>query len=354
MVPLTAVPPPHAVSEPAVDASAPAPLARLLNRRTVLSLAVAALILALAVWRAPINWSDAWMRIRNARLGLYLAAIAVYYSSFLVRGWRWKLLLRNAGEQRPILPLVPIIVVSFFVNCVVPAKMGDIYRAYLARVRERVPVTRALGTIIAERLLDLVVLMTLLLIAGAIVFHDRAPLVLIPYLVAGVAVCAAGIGAIAVMRAGRGQRILRLLPEAVFHRYESFRMGTVESFRNLPLLVPLTAVVWAMESGRLALVVYALGDGASLGAAQLLLIALVAALLTTVPFLPGGLGLVEAGMVGVLVSVGGIGRSAALSIALLDRSISYGSVILVGALVFAIIHVRVPRAADEALSGASP
>ncbi len=336
-----------------MDASAPAPPARLLNRRTVLSLAAAALILALAVWRAPINWSDAWMRIRNARLGLYLAAIAVYYSSFLVRGWRWKLLLRNAREERPTLPLVPIIVVSFFVNCVVPAKMGDIYRAYLARVRERVPVTRALGTIIAERLLDLVVLMTLLLIAGAIVFHDRAPLVLIPYLVAGVALCAAGIGAIAVMRAGRGQRILRLLPEAVFHRYESFRMGTVESFRNLPLLVPLTAVVWAMESGRLALVVYALGDGASLGAAQLLLIALVAALLTTVPFLPGGLGLVEAGMVGVLVSVGGIGRSAALSIALLDRSISYGSVILVGALVFAVIHVRVPRAADEALPGAS-
>ena len=35
-------------------------------------------------------------------------------------------------------------------------------------------------------------------------------------------------------------------------------------------------------------------------------------------------------MVGVLVSVGGLGREAALSIALLDRSISYGSVVIVG------------------------
>jgi uncharacterized protein (TIRG00374 family) len=311
-------------------------------------------ILGVAVWRAPINWSDAWTRIRHANVGLYLAAVAVYYSSFLVRSWRWKLLLRNAGEDRPVLPLVPILMVSFFVNCVVPAKMGDLYRAYLARLRQRVPATRALGTIIAERLLDLVVLMSLLLTAGAIVFHDRAPAVLVPYVVAGVLVCAAGVGAIAVMRAGRGQRLLRLLPEAVFHRYESFRMGTVESFRNLPLLVPLTALIWGMESARLALVVYALGDGSSLGPAQLLLIALVAALLTTVPFLPGGLGLVEAGMVGVLVSVGGVGRSAALSIALLDRSISYGSVVAIGAIVFAVTHVRVPRTVDEALTGAAP
>jgi uncharacterized protein (TIRG00374 family) len=283
-----------------------------------------------------------------------VAAIAVYYASFLVRSWRWKLLLRNAGENRSTLSLLPILMVSFFVNCVVPAKMGDIYRAYLARVRQQVVAARALGTIIAERLLDLVVLMALLLVAGAIVFHDRAPAVLVPYLIAGVLVCAAGVGAIAVMRAGRGQRILRLLPEAVFHRYESFRMGTVNSFKNLTLLVPLTVLVWGMESGRLALVVYALGDGSSLGAAQLLLIALVAALLTTVPFLPGGLGLVEAGMVGVLVSVGGVGRSAALSIALLDRSISYGSVVAVGALVFAVLHVRVPRRADEVLTGAAP
>jgi len=320
----------------------------------MLSLLAAAIIVGVALWRAPINWADAWTRIRHAKIDLYVAAIAVYYASFLVRSWRWKLLLRNAGENRSTLSLLPILMVSFFVNCVVPAKMGDIYRAYLARVRQQVVAARALGTIIAERLLDLVVLMALLLVAGAIVFHDRAPAVLVPYLIAGVLVCAAGVGAIAVMRAGRGQRILRLLPEAVFHRYESFRMGTVNSFKNLTLLVPLTVLVWGMESGRLALVVYALGDGSSLGAAQLLLIALVAALLTTVPFLPGGLGLVEAGMVGVLVSVGGVGRSAALSIALLDRSISYGSVVAVGALVFAVLHVRVPRRADEVLTGAAP
>jgi uncharacterized protein (TIRG00374 family) len=328
------------------EESAPAFASRVLSPRTLASTAAALAIMVVAIVRAPIDWHLAFSEMRGANVELYLLALLAYYTTFMVRSMRWSVLLTNAGESRPAWTLLSTIITSFFVNCVVPAKMGDVYRAYLARLRERVPVPRALGTIIAERLLDLVVLMSLLLVAGAIVFHDRAPVVLIPYVVVGVAVCVAGVGAIAVMRAGRGQRFLRMLPEAVFHRYESFRMGTVESFRDLPVLVPLTAMVWAMESGRLALVVYALGDGASLGAAQLLLIALVAALLTTVPFLPGGLALVEAGMVGVLVSVGGIGRDAALSIALLDRSISYGSVVAVGAVVFAATHVRAPRVGD--------
>lgn len=344
---------PVATADPVLDAIGPVRPGRLLTRRTLASLAVVAVIIAAAVWRAPINWGDAWQRIRHANPDLYLLALGVYYASFAVRGWRWRLLLRNAGEEQPAAPLVPIVLVSFFVNCVVPAKMGDVYRAYLARVRLAVPVTRALGTIIAERLLDLVVLMALLVGAGIVVFHDRAPGVLIPYAIAGVGLCALGVCAILVMRAGRGQRLLRLLPEAVFHRYESFRMGTVDSFRRLPLLVPVTALVWVMESARLALVVLALGYAGLLGPAQLLLIALVAALLTTVPFLPGGLGLVEAGMVGVLISIGGLDHSAALSIALLDRSISYASVVAVGAVVFAVMHVRVPGSADAALGQAA-
>jgi len=73
-------------------------------------------------------------------------------------------------------------------------------------------------------------------------------------------------------------------------------------------------------------------------------VALVAALLTTVPFTPGGLGLVEAGMVGVLATVADVPRTAGASITVLDRSISYGSTLLIGLAFFAVTHVRQPRA----------
>src|SRR4029077_12045755 len=138
----------------------------------------------------------------------------------------------------------------------------------------------------------------------------------------------------------------------VFHRYESLRLGTVDSFDRLPALIGLTLLVWAAEGTRLGFVVFSLHlAGVHLGPSQFLLIALVAALLTTVPFLPGGLGLVEAGMIGVLITVGGIPNSAAVSITLLDRSISYGSLIVVGFVIFVLTHVHVPKARHVVTQG---
>ena len=335
----------------AIADAPPSLTARLLNVRTLASLIVAAIIVAVAVWRAPIDWGDAWNKIRNASPLLYLVALLVYYFSFVVRSVRWSLLLRNSGENQPARSLVGIVITSFFVNCVVPAKMGDVYRAYLARIKLRISASHALGTIVAERLLDLCVLMGLLLAAGALVFGTKQPKFLIPYVVVGIAICLVGVGVLLVMRAGRGQRLLRLLPEAVFQRYESFRIGTITSFKRVPLLLFETTIVWACEAARLGFVVAALHVTVHLGPSQFVLVALVAALLTTVPFLPGGLGLVEAGMIGVLIAVGGVDKQTAVSITLLDRSISYGSLVVIGFVVFLVTHVKAPRRMAAAVGG---
>jgi uncharacterized protein (TIRG00374 family) len=116
-------------------------------------------------------------------------------------------------------------------------------------------------------------------------------------------------------------------------------------------LIALTGTVWGLEAARLAFVVFALGFGGLLGPSQFLLVALAAALLTTVPFLPGGLGLVEFGMVTVLVAVGGVSKEQALSIAILDRSISYGSLVVLGFIVFLVTHALSPRPRPAAAEG---
>ena len=324
---------------------------RFLTKRTLITLAAALIIIAVAVWRAPIPWAQAWAKMRTADLLFYLLAILVYYLSFVARGIRWQVLLANSGEPRKTRRLTPLILASFFVNCVVPAKMGDVYRAYLARMREQVPGSKALGTVVSERLLDVCVLMTLLLLSGAYVFHKHSSSFLIPYVVVGVLLCGAGIGVIVLMRLGRGKRVLRLLPDPIFRRYESFRVGAVTSLRRWPTLLGLTLVVWACESGRLGLVVAALAYSSQVGPSQFLMCALVAALLTTVPFTPGGVGLVQAGVAGVLVAIAGISTTAATAIALLDGSISYGSLVVIGFIVFAAVHLATSRQTGSAAGG---
>jgi uncharacterized protein (TIRG00374 family) len=105
------------------------------------------------------------------------------------------------------------------------------------------------------------------------------------------------------------------------------------------------ALGWMAEVGRLYFVVQALGLPLTLP--MVLFVTVANAILTLVPLTPGGLGIVETGVTGVLVLA--LAQSDALSVALLDRSISYLSVIIMGALYFVVRELlkRGRRRAEE-------
>lgn len=316
---------------------------RLHSRRTVLSFLVTAGVLGVVIWRANIDWHATYADIVRANLGLYLLAVVAYYLAMALRSLRWQLLLRNTGEDHPLIPLGEILMASFFVNCVVPAKMGDLYRALQLRSRRGARGGNAFGTLIAERLIDLFTLCSLLILAGAVSFHSSVPRELLPGLIGGATLCVVGIALLVVLVSGRGRRVLARLPEQLVERYENFRVGTIGAFGRWGQVLPLSLAIWGLEGIRLGFVIAALGMGGAVGPAHFLLVALVAALLTTVPFLPGGVGLVETGIVAVLAQTASVSRQQGTSIALLDRSISLGTLILVGGVFFVILHARPVR-----------
>ena len=78
----------------------------------------------------------------------------------------------------------------------------------------------------------------------------------------------------------------------------------------------------------------------SIGISATIFAALVGSLLTAIPFTPAGIGLVEAGSVGVLVGLFGLSPESALALALLDRAINIGSLLVGGGLLFALSPYR--------------
>jgi uncharacterized protein (TIRG00374 family) len=332
--------------------AAPSLASRLRSRRTLLSFTLTFSVLGLAIWRAPIDWHAAFADIRKANLWLYAAAVAAFYLGMLLRTLRWQLLLRNAGEDRALGPLSQILMGSFFLNCVVPAKMGDLYRALTLRSREGAKGGNAFGTVIAERLIDLFTLMSLLILAGAISFHSAIPRELLVWFFVGLGLCLLAGAGLAILVSGRGRRVLAHLPETMVERYEHFRVGTIGAFGRWGEVLPLSLAIWGLEGVRLGLVIAALGLAGSVGPAHFLLVALVAALLTTVPFTPGGLGLVELGIITVLSQTAEVTANQGASIALLDRSVSYGSLVLVGGIVFLFLHARPARRTAPVLAPA--
>jgi uncharacterized protein (TIRG00374 family) len=342
--------PPAELVVPAEDITAPALRSRLHSKRTVLSFVLTVAVLGVAIRRAPIDWHTAFADIRGANLWLFAAALVAFYASMVLRTLRWQLLLRNTGEEHALGPLSRVLMPSFFVNCVVPAKMGDLYRGLQLRGREGASGGNAFGTIIAERLIDLFTLMALLLLAGAVSFHSAIPSELLDAFLVGLGLCVVGGVGLAILISGRGRRVLAHLPEELVERYEHFRVGTIGAFGRWAEVLPLSCAIWGLEGVRLGLVIAALGLAGSVGPAHFLLVALVAALLTTVPFTPGGLGLVETGMVLVLSQTSQVSAQQATSIALLDRSISYGSLVLVGGLFFFLLQARPVRPRSPVLA----
>jgi hypothetical protein len=158
-------------------------------------------------------------------------------------------------------------------------------------------------------------------------------------LTVGVVVVVLLIVALVVMRSF-GRRVIGLLPlpHRVVEFYDRFEEGVFGSVgaRGMPLLGLMTGLIWLTEALRLYLVVRALGFGVDLGFSGALFVALIGSLLTALPLTPGGIGVVEGGMIGVLTGAFGLSGTHAAAIVLVDRAISVFSIVVLGGIAYMI------------------
>ena len=299
----------------------------------LVSLALAGAFLAFLVTRFDVDLGDAWNHVTGSNPWYLALAFLVHYATFPIRGARWRLLLRNAqGGDAPV-PGVPyfsqLILLGWFVNSVSWFRLGDAYRAYLYSDECNASFSRSMGTILAERLLDTILVVTLLLVASLALVGSGEETV---WAVLGTAAVLMALLAAVLLAMGwtRGW-LLQRLPGWLAGRYHRFQEGTMGSFRHVPLVTFWGVLGWLAEVGRLYLVAQALGFDLSLG--LIILVALANSLLTLVPT-PGGFGAVESGVAGILVRLSSLSSSAAAALVVVDRTITYVSIIAVGAILF--------------------
>ncbi|HEY6058074.1 MAG TPA: lysylphosphatidylglycerol synthase transmembrane domain-containing protein [Candidatus Limnocylindrales bacterium] len=318
---------------------------RLRQPRTILSLILPIVLLALIVRSLPGFQLDRLPgNILAANKPLLIAAFFVYYLGFPLRGFRWTLLLRGTGFRIRARDATEIIFLSWLVNCLVPAKLGDIYRAYLLKINSTVSLSRTFGTVFIERMLDLFAIVLLGLASGFVSFRNGLPGAVQFVFALGVAVVLAIAAGLFTLR-NFGRRVLERLPlpHRVLEFYDRFEEGVFAAvpLRALPGLGVLTGLIWATEGARLYFVVAALGfQDVQLGISGVFFVALAGSLLTAVPLTPGGLGIVEAGVGSLLTVVYRVPTTEAATIVLVDRSISVLSIIVFGAIAYAVSPKR--------------
>ena len=327
--------------------TSPSILRRILSLPAIVSFVLGALFLAFIITRFDVDLSATWDRVTGANPWLLALAIAVHYTTFIFRGVRWRLLLQNTsvpGASVPgILYCSQLVLLGWFANSVGWLRLGDAYRAYLYRDEQNGSFSRTIGTILAERALD-TVLVALLMMAAVPFLLDRGNSV--TWIVLGLAVSLVlGLAVILVAMTWAKGLLLRRMPPWLALRYDRFHQGTMGSFQRLPQATVWGLLGWAAEIARMYLVVEALGFDISF--ALVVFLTLANSLLTLVPT-PGGVGAVEWGVGGLAVRLSSLTATAAAALVLIDRAITYISVIVLGAVLFVTRQsIWRPRPADS-------
>ena len=109
--------------------------------------------------------------IINADLKYIISAIVFGILSHLSRAFRWKFLLNPLGYYPRFINSILAVLVSYIANLGIP-RSGEILRATTLSNYEMIPFEKLFGTIIAERLIDFIILLSLIFLTLSLQFES--------------------------------------------------------------------------------------------------------------------------------------------------------------------------------------
>lgn len=125
-----------------------------------IGLALSLLFLGLAL--RNVEWAGVGASWRAARVDLLLLGTALLVGSWVVAAFRWRLLLSGVAGLRA-RDTFAFIMIGYLANTVLPLRLGDLARASLIGRKKEIGISRALGSIAIERLMDVLMLVALTL-----------------------------------------------------------------------------------------------------------------------------------------------------------------------------------------------
>jgi uncharacterized protein (TIRG00374 family) len=313
------------------------------SRQFIIGIIISVIFFILAI--LGVRLDEAWAAALRANYLALIPALALYFLGVWVRAVRWRILLRPILPRTSLLKTFEVVVIGYMANDIFPARIGELVRAYVLSLREKVRKSATLATILVERIFDGITMVGFA--AGAVLFIVLAdPRALmtgedhklgsfltdlqLPIIITG----ALFLGALVVFLAiassrSRTERMiaffLRFLPGRFRERVERIAhsfidgLGSLRSASSLGAVLLLSIVAWSFETG----MYYTIGnwgfdlrgvDGQPLPLYVYVMVTGFVNLGTLIPQAPGFLGVFEFIAQAVLHGAFGVNR---------DQSISY-------------------------------
>jgi uncharacterized protein (TIRG00374 family) len=101
-----------------------------------------------------VNIGELWFYLKSANIFYIIIASSLIIFSIAIRAERWQLLLEPI-KVISFRPLFSSVMIGYFGNAVMPFRFGELLRAYSIGSMKNIDISAAFGTILLERLLDM-------------------------------------------------------------------------------------------------------------------------------------------------------------------------------------------------------
>jgi uncharacterized protein (TIRG00374 family) len=316
--------------------------------RLILSTATVIVTVAFSYFAlSNINFSLAWRALRTSNYWWLLASLAAFALGNVARAMRWRSLFA-AGRRPPFTAVLDAMLIGYLYNSIMPARAGEAARIVVLTRRSRTPPVEIVGTVVLERLYDVLAILVVFFAAEPWLPHvswfrgAAVAAIVLAVLIAGAAI----------VLAVYGDRPLRVLlrPLRRFSMFSGDKLDrTIDeliyglSGLRHPLLAleafALTLIAWMLTA--LCAYFVSLAFHLQLPFASGVLIAVAIGAGMILPAAPAAVGVFE-GAVLIALEAYGVSHSAALPYAVVLHLVNFVPFVLVGALILH-YNTRHPR-----------
>jgi uncharacterized protein (TIRG00374 family) len=328
-----------------------------LRKSVIIATLVIALMAAGGWLLARESFYQMFNALRSANLPLVAAAIAVYFLSIGLWAFRWQTALSFIHCRVKFLVRYLILCATIFLNNITPGARigGDPFgRFYMLHKLENTSYSLAMASLIGDRALTPLIVVSLMM-AGLLLRFGKGSLqltvilatvwavaafvtVFFPRVFFRKRIAAKGIGGIVSRILGRFGRLAKV--DGTLAQIESFysdSYATLDNWKKISLIGSLTLLLGALDVFRIYVIFLALGYQPPLSV--LLIASSLPTIVGLIPFLPGGLVIVEGSLISVFTALG-VPLNLALAATVLERGISFVLATIVGGAVFSYLGVR--------------
>ena len=291
-------------------------------------------ILLLWLCFRKIEFSQVLDYVKTAKYSWMLISLVCLAISLFFRALRWNILIESLGYKTRISTTYESVLIAYFANTVFP-RLGEVTRCGTLTKKENIPFDKSFGTVVSERIIDLVILFAMALLVilfqwnllGSLITSWLNPLIekLTSNILIGIIVIVLTIvfclAIVFIFKKNREKISQNKLYRKIASVWDGFvdGMKSIFTMEKKGLFIVYTLLIWGFYVVMTWLPFYMLPETSHLGLTEAVTLLGLATLGVVAP-VPGGMGVYH--FIGILLLNGfyGISESAAVSFVTINHT----------------------------------